>query len=182
MSTRQATIRAKRNGFSLSIVAMAGSKYVAFLRKHLLDAWPLIENAPRELSLALVNDERMAQLHKQFLNIAAPTDVLTFELDHDSTGRCTGGEVIICVPEAQRRAADLRIEIENELLLYALHGLLHLSGFDDRTDSSYRKMHQREDQILEELGIGKLFHRVSDSKRPSARNNRPAGLSRRKRS
>jgi len=157
--TRHATVRSKSGRLKLSITAHAGAKHVAHLRKHLLAAWPLVEGAPEELSIALVDDERMSQLHKQFLNIDGPTDVLTFELDHNDAGRCVGGEVIVCVPEAQRRAAELQIEPADELLLYALHGLLHLTGFDDRTPGDYRAMHKREDEILNQLKIGTLFHR-----------------------
>ncbi len=45
----------------------------------------------------------------------------------------------------------------NEVLLYALHGMLHLSGFDDRTDADFRKMHRMEDRLLARLGIGPVF-------------------------
>ena len=157
MSIKQATVRAKREGFSLSIVATAGVKHLAYLRKHLLDAWPLIRRAPKELSVALVNDSRMSELHEQFLKIAGPTDVLTFELDHDAKGQCSSGEVVVCVPEAERQAAERGIDVSDEVLLYALHGLLHLSGYDDKTDAAYRAMHRREDEILQQLGVGKTF-------------------------
>jgi ssRNA-specific RNase YbeY (16S rRNA maturation enzyme) len=50
-----------------------------------------------------------------------------------------------------------------ELLLYALHGMLHLSGFDDRTDRDFALMHRTEDSILESLGFAPVFHpRPSD--------------------
>lgn len=49
----------------------------------------------------------------------------------------------------------------HELLLYALHGLLHLSGFDDRTDSEFAAMHAREDEILTRLGVGPVFSQRS---------------------
>jgi len=161
--TRHATVRTKSGRLKLAITAHAGTKHVAHLRKHLTAAWPMIENAPTEVSIALVGDDHMARLHKQFLKIDGPTDVLTFELDHNEAGHCTGGEVIVCVPEAERRAADMNIDPANELLLYALHGLLHLSGFDDRTPADYEAMHQREDDILTRLQIGKLFHRPRTS-------------------
>lgn len=157
--TRQATVRSKSGGLKLSITAHAGTKHVAYLRKHLTAAWSMVENAPPELSVALVGDEHMARLHKHFLNIDGPTDVLTFELDHDKKRRCIGGEVIVCVPEAERRAAELQIDPANELLLYSLHGLLHLSGYDDTTPARYQAMHEREDAILTAIKIGKLFHR-----------------------
>ena len=111
----------------------------------------------RELSVALVNDRRMAQLHRQFLNVDGPTDVLTFPLDLDARGRPLSGEVVICVPEARRRAKEHKVPLERELLLYALHGLLHLCGYDDRTAHSFRAMHRTEDQILTRLGVGPVF-------------------------
>ncbi len=156
--TRQATVRSKSGRLKLSITAHAGTKHVAYLRKYLTAAWPMVEGAPKVLSVGLVGDEHMARLHKQFLKIDGPTDVLTFELDHDKNDHCTGGEVIVCVPEAERRAEELNIDPANELLLYALHGLLHLSGYDDKTPARYQAMHEREDEILTALQIGKLFH------------------------
>jgi probable rRNA maturation factor len=110
-----------------------------------------------DLSLALVNDSRMSRLHKQFLDISGPTDVLTFELDHDDRGQVIGGEVVICISQARRQAQLRSSAVEHELLLYAIHGMLHLSGFDDRTDSGYRRMHRKEDQLLSQLGIGPVF-------------------------
>jgi probable rRNA maturation factor len=99
----------------------------------------------------------MSQLHQRFLGIAGPTDVLTFELEHDPRGRVTAGEIVICVPEARRQARVRRITVERELFLYALHGMLHLSGFDDRTAAGFGRMHQKEDEILTRLGIGPVF-------------------------
>ncbi len=110
-----------------------------------------------ELSLALVNDLRMSQLHQRFMNISGPTDVLTFELERDRRGRVTAGEVVVCVPEARRQAKARGTELRMELLLYALHGVLHLCGFDDRTDRGFRNMHRREDDILTALGFAPVF-------------------------
>lgn len=83
--------------------------------------------------------------------------MLTFELDHDDQGRVTSGEVIVCLPEARRQARRLSSTLQKELLLYALHGMLHLSGFDDRTARGYQAMHRKEDQILTRLGVGPVF-------------------------
>ena len=111
-----------------------------------------------ELSLALVGDKTMSELHERFMNIPGPTDVLTFPLEHDPRGRCVAGEVVVCVPEARRRAKTHGVAVRDEVLLYAIHGMLHLSGFDDRTPADYRKMHRAEDRILTELGVGAVFH------------------------
>ena len=109
------------------------------------------------LSLALVTDAEMSRLHESYLGIPGPTDVLTFELDHDARGRVLAGEVIVCLPEAKRQARLRGSTPGNELLLYALHGMLHLSGFDDRTAAGYQAMHRKEDQILMRLGVGPVF-------------------------
>lgn len=142
----------------LSITANVGHSLVPTLRRKLKQAIALIAHAPAEISIALVNDKTMSHLHERDLGIPGPTDVLTYELDHDDkTGRCTAGEVIVCVPEAKRQAAERGGSVANEVLLYALHGVLHLAGFDDRTDRRYREMHRMEDHILTKIGIGAVF-------------------------
>lgn len=110
-----------------------------------------------ELSIVLAGDRRMSALHEAFMGVAGPTDVLTFPLESDHRGRATAGEVIICVPEARRQAKLRKIEPRLEVLLYALHGMLHLIGHDDRTDHAFRIMHRTEDAILTELGFGPVF-------------------------
>jgi probable rRNA maturation factor len=99
----------------------------------------------------------MAQLHQQFMNLPGPTDVLTFPLDEDEDGNVVAGEVVVCVPEARRRAREHGVAVERELLLYALHGMLHLCGYDDRTSRAFRTMHETEDRILTQLGVGPVF-------------------------
>lgn len=141
----------------LMVHAEAGHRYLPFLRRHLTAAHQLLHPSVCELSLALVGDARMSSLHKRFMNIDTPTDVLTFPLEFDARGRETAGEVIICVPEAARQARVRGTKIESELLLYAVHGLLHLSGFDDRTEAGFRQMHRKEDDILIRLGLGPVF-------------------------
>ena len=142
---------------TLTLTAATGREHVAYLRRHLRAAHTLLAPPLAELSLALVGDKRMADLHVRFMAIAGPTDVLTFPLDEDARGRVTAGEVVVCVPEAKRRAGEHAVTVRQELLLYALHGLLHLCGFDDRTDRDFRRMHRTEDDILARLGVGPVF-------------------------
>ncbi len=103
----------------------------------------------------------MSRLHHQYLRQKSPTDVLTFELEHDGRGRAISGEIVICTSVARRQARRLGHSVRRELLLYALHGLLHLSGWDDRTEAAFAAMHAKEDEILSKLGVSKTF----DSKR-----------------
>lgn len=99
----------------------------------------------------------MGALHERFMGVAGPTDVLTFPIDADAIGNVIAGEVYVCVPEARRQATSRGIDPKREVLLYALHGMLHLLGYDDRTSRDYRIMHSTEDLILTELGLGPVF-------------------------
>lgn len=141
----------------LRMTARAGERYLPYLRKWLPLAHAALRAPLAEMSVALVGDVEMSRLHEQFLEIAGPTDVLTFPLDLDRRGRPLSGEVVVCVPEARRRAGSAKTAVERELLLYALHGMLHLCGFDDRTAAGFKRMHRTEDRILTRLGVGPVF-------------------------
>ena len=165
----------------LEVTATTGRQYVPYVAKHLRAAHTLLRPRLTELSLALVGDARMSALHRQFLNIPGPTDVLTFPLDTDARGRVIAGEVVICVPEARRRAAREGTEVRKELLLYALHGLLHLAGFNDSTELGFRAMHRKEDDILTRIGVGPVFaarqavmKQAGSSRRPPSQTKRRA--------
>jgi len=170
--------------FHLSFNAQVGKALVPFIRRNLRAGRMLLINrgvqpatkggksrlaepfaanlseqsrALTELSIALVNDAKMSDLHLQFMNMPGPTDVLTFPLDTDDAGYVSSGEIVICIPEARRRAALHEGDLRHEVLLYAVHGLLHLLGMDDTTKRAFRDMHRLEDQILIRLGIGNVF-------------------------
>jgi len=109
------------------------------------------------MSLVLVGDAVMSRLHKEYMNIDAPTDVLTFPIDENERGQVISGEVFVCVPEARRQSKARGTPLASEVLLYSLHGMLHLCGFDDRTERDFRRMHRTEDKILTRLGVGAVF-------------------------
>jgi len=113
-----------------------------------------------ELSIAIVDDQQMSDLHQEFMNISGTTDVLTFDLSDDPTDfEVLEGELVLCTDEASRQAASRGHQTRDELLLYALHGLLHLMGYDDHNDEDYKTMHQREDELLTKAGFDALFAR-----------------------
>jgi probable rRNA maturation factor len=151
-------------GFLLTVSGRVGQAHVPFLRRQLRRARSLLRHPLRELSVVLVNDRDMSALHQRFLGIDAPTDVLTFPMDQDKRGRAVAGEVLVCVPEARRQALARGARTEHELLLYALHGMLHLCGFDDRTARGFRIMHRTEDRILSRLGVGPVFRSARSSR------------------
>lgn len=90
------------------------------------------------ISVLLVSDRRMAELHRRFLGKRGPTDVLSFE----------HGEIVVSVETAVRNARRFRSSLGKELRLYIVHGLLHLHGFDDRTPADAQKMEATQKRIL----------------------------------
>ena len=136
-----------------------------YVRSNLKKARLILKSQLSELSVAFVGDAEMSRLHEAYLGIAGPTDVLTFPLEQDKRGRDITGEVVVCVPEARRQAVLTGNSAREEVLLYALHGMLHLSGFDDKTPEGFRKMHRKEDEILQHLGIGPVFDKARGTAR-----------------
>jgi probable rRNA maturation factor len=100
----------------------------------------------RDVFVWLISDRRMALLHRQFLDQTGPTDVLTFQ----------HGEIFISIETAKRHARAFGNSLARELRLYIVHGLLHLHGFDDRTQASARRMEKAQEQILREMSLTAL--------------------------
>ena len=112
------------------------------------------------LSIAVVGAAAMTTLHRLHLGREEPTDVLTFDLGTDCRHGILDGEIVLCADMARRRAAarDKTLATARaELALYLVHGLLHLAGYNDRDAAAFRRMHRREDEILETLGLGGVF-------------------------
>lgn len=140
----------------------------------------LRERAPWEfpsgsLSVAFADDARTCALHARFLNDPSKTDVITFPGDEVFTAprrrdvpaepasrrraaRSRGGdddafagEIVVCVPQATRAAAQFGTTPADELLLYLVHGWLHLAGLDDIADDDRARMRAAEAEALEIL-------------------------------
>jgi probable rRNA maturation factor len=92
-----------------------------------------------EVSVALVSDRRIADLHRRFLNERGPTDVITFQ----------HGEIVISAETAKRQARAFQTSLEDELRLYIAHGLLHLHGYDDKTPAGAAEMKRLQESVVE---------------------------------
>ena len=106
--------------------------------------------AGRTVSVALVDDATLADLHARFLDDPSPTDVMSFELGDDDDG--AWGEVVVSVDCARRVARERDVSVASELTLYVVHGTLHLCGFDDTTDAERAEMRAAEAAVLATLG------------------------------
>ena len=98
---------------------------------------------PRPLSIAFVTDAAIRRINRTFLQHDFATDVLSFPLGGDPWG-----ELVISAPYAAREARARGIPVEEELLRYVAHGLLHLLGYDDRDPSAKARMWRRQEREL----------------------------------
>lgn len=131
------------------------------LRKPRLSSW-LVGIAPAaargEMVLALVSDGKMRALNREFRGIARATDVLSFPCDPsgsdaagDRSSRRALGDVVIATGVASRQARRLGHAVEVELRRLALHGLLHLLGYDHTRDDG--RMERLERRLWQKAGM-----------------------------
>lgn len=99
-----------------------------------------------DISLAIVDDATIHRLNRQYLDHDYPTDVLSFELERQGTR--LEGEIVASGQTAQREAASHGWDAESELLLYVIHGALHLVGYDDQTAEDTKEMRRQEARWL----------------------------------
>ena len=102
------------------------------------------------ISLAVVDDETIHELNRRHLDHDWPTDVLSFVLDDDDH---LEGEVILSADTAAAAADENGYSAAEEQLLYVIHGMLHLIGYDDKSDVDARKMRAAEARYLERFGV-----------------------------
>lgn len=107
------------------------------------------EGARMELSLAIVDDETIHAINRRFLDHDYPTDVISFDL---GDGGGLEGEVVVSADTARREALLRGTDPRGELLLYCVHGTLHLLGWDDQDDDDRARMHARQRELLAGFG------------------------------
>jgi probable rRNA maturation factor len=117
-----------------------------------------------ELSITLVVRSRMAELNERYLGRAGPTDVLAFPIEDLTPGAVPGtircgppllvGDVVICPDVVRDNAARHGVAFEDEMALMAVHGILHLLGYDHEVDADAERMEDRERALL--AGAGRV--------------------------
>jgi probable rRNA maturation factor len=108
--------------------------------------------ADYEISLAFVDNPTIHRLNKRYLDHDEPTDVLSFPLS-DAHARKLAGELVLGVEIARDQATRRGHDVQTELALYVIHGLLHLCGYDDHSDEDARHMRARERHYLAGLQL-----------------------------
>lgn len=104
-----------------------------------------------EVSLAFVDNSTIHVLNKRYLQHDEPTDVLSFPLSEPGA-RKLSGEVVVGAEVARDQAAERGHDVQAELALYVIHGLLHLCDYDDHDEEGRAAMRRRERHYLTLLG------------------------------
>ncbi len=138
------------------------------------------------ICVAVVDDQEMAALHQRFSGVTGATDVLTFELE--SGPPRLEGDIVASADTAARAAVQYGWTAQEELLLYVVHGALHLAGYDDHSARQAQWMRRAERKYLAAMDVvqpalkAEAARRLGASRRklvaaPKGRVSPPAGRS-----
>lgn len=108
------------------------------------------EGKDARLSIAFVDNNEIKKLNKRYFDSDEVTDVISFPLSNNKN--FLSGEIIVSVETAVDTAGERSISIEGEIILYIVHGILHLLGYDDDNERDAGIMHEEELKILKVLG------------------------------
>ena len=101
------------------------------------------ESAPlKELEtveISIIDDKQIAKVHGEFMDDTSPTDVITFDY----------GEILVSAETALSNSEELQVSLENEILLYIIHGMLHLGGYLDGSRAEFKEMKSLQEMILD---------------------------------
>jgi probable rRNA maturation factor len=134
-----------------------------------------------EVSFVLTDDKRIHQLNKIYRHKDRPTDVLAFAMQEGELAELAHGvlgDVIVSVPTARRQAEERGARLLDELTMLLAHGLLHLLGWDHRTDAEDRRMRAETDRLCRAARPAPARRRASRSAPPAPRGRSKGGAGR----
>lgn len=113
-----------------------------------------------ELSLTFVDNETIHEINREYRGVDRPTDVISFALEEGEELEIVGadlprvlGDIIISVPKAREQAEEYGHSFMRELGFLAVHGFLHLLGYDHETDEEEALMFRKQEEILQKHGL-----------------------------
>ncbi len=113
-----------------------------------------------EIGVRVTSDLVIHQINRDHLQHDFPTDVISFAYDA-ATPRIEG-ELVVSVDTARQRAAEVGWSAADELLLYVVHGTLHITGMDDHNAADRKRMRAAEETILTQLGVADIVRCGAD--------------------
>ena len=101
------------------------------------------ESAPlkelESVEISIIDDKQIAKVHGEFMDDPSPTDVITFDY----------GEILVSAETALSNSEEMQVSLENEILLYIIHGMLHLGGYLDGSNAEFKEMKSLQEMILD---------------------------------
>lgn len=107
-------------------------------------------DASIQLNILITDNKTIQKFNKRFLNRDVPTDVIAFRYD-DYKHSCVYGDIAISSQMARENANRFNLPWEQELILYVIHGILHILGYSDKSPHLKKKMQKVEDSILKQI-------------------------------
>ena len=112
-----------------------------------------------KLSIAFVTQQKITALNKKFLKRPFATDVLAFDFSYQNQAhkviskrvQTLNGEIVISLDAALKNAKIYDSSFTKEIVLYVIHGILHLSGFDDHRSADKKRMREKEKGLLKKV-------------------------------
>ena len=105
------------------------------------------------IGIVIVDNDTIHDLNRDFLQHDYPTDVISFQVESDPEKGLLEGEIIASAEMAQERAPEFEWSVKEELVLYIIHGLLHLVGYDDITAEDRKIIREKERFYLRHAGF-----------------------------
>ena len=106
-----------------------------------------------QLSIAVVDDPTIRDVNQSYLSHDYETDVISFPLDGSVEEGFLNGQLVVSSDTAARLASELGVSLQDELMLYVVHGTLHLVGLNDKTEVQAVEMRNAEKDYLTKLGV-----------------------------
>lgn len=112
-----------------------------------------------EFNVILVTNEKIKEINKQYRNIDNVTDVISFALEDNKDFNFDDykvlGDIYISLDKAKEQAKDYGHNLKREINFLAVHGLLHLLGYDHNTKEDEKIMFEKQEEILNEFKINR---------------------------
>lgn len=109
-----------------------------------------------EFNIIFVDKDTIHNINKTYRNVDRVTDVISFALEDNKTIELDHrllGDIYICIDKAKEQAEEYEHSFKRELSFLAIHGLLHLLGYDHMEEEEEKVMFQKQEDILSEFGI-----------------------------
>lgn len=100
------------------------------------------------LELVYVDEADIVNINKKYLNHDNVTDIITFRYDEDKSVHNIEGTLYCCAPRIVEQSAEYTTDLHQEFYRIFIHGLLHLAGYDDKTETDKKRMTELEDYYL----------------------------------